>query len=405
VLVDVRKVSGSQILAAARGSVDLLAGGPNCQGVSQRGVRSPDDPRNFMFAEYVRLVSEVRPTAFLMENVPGLAHRHNFEVMSNIFESFKKLGYRCVADVLLAADYGVPQLRYRFVMIGTLNDMPLTLPAPSHTGEPGLFGCPYVTVWDAIGDLPQIDASRQKDQPLPYAAAPASDFQRYVRDGSEVVHNHICSATETINLDRARHVREGGNWKDIPASVLPDRFFVCRMTDHSTTYARLRRDQPAFTITALFGNITAGAFTHPLSNRALSIREGGRLQSFRDRFLFCGPRNSQYRQIGNAVPPLLGKAVAEHLRRLLSGERPAGLQPRITEAVLKDRRAWDRLPILTPRFRALFGAGTRWPAGWGPEPADYSEMLDKNYSLRQEFLPARVREQVRKKGRKKAAAS
>lgn len=398
---DVRTISGSRISAVAGGPVDLLAGGPNCQGVSQRGLRNPDDPRNFMFAEYVRLVSEVRPRMFLMENVPGLAHRHNFEVLGNIFESFQRLGYRCAADVLLAAHYGVPQLRYRFVMAGTRGDEPLTLPAPTHDGAGGLFGAPLVTAWDALSDLPAVDARRQKDTPLEYASDPVTEFQRYIREGSDAAHNHICSATEDINLTRASYVPEGGNWKNIPADVLPDRFFVCRMTDHSTTYARLRRDQPGFTITSQFGNITAGAFTHPLSNRSLTIREGARLQSFRDRFVFLGPRNSQYRQIGNAVPCLLARAVGEHLQALLRGGRPAGIAPRITEDVLKDKRAWDRLPVFTPRFKALFGTGTRWPVGWGPAPADLSDKLDTNYSLRPEFWPPRVREAVAKKGRRK----
>ena len=159
------------------------------------------------------------------------------------------------------------------------------------------------------------------------------------------------------------------------------------MTDHSTTYYRLRKDQPAFTITSLFGNITAGAFTHPVENRALSIREGARLQSFRDNFIFFGPSNSQYRQIGNAVPPLLAQAVARHVLALLKGESPSAIRPRINEKVLSDLKAWEALPVLTPRFKTLFGTGTRWPAGWGPEPRDYTIKIDDNYSLKQEFWP------------------
>jgi site-specific DNA-cytosine methylase len=120
---------------------------------------------------------------------------------------------------------------------------------------------------------------------------------------------------------------------------LPDRFFWCRMTDHSTTYARLRQNFPAYTITALFGNITAGAFTHPLQNRALSIREGARLQSFPDDVVFEGPRNSQYRQIGNAVPPLLAKRVGRHIRDLLEGKQVESRPPRITPSVLADSAA------------------------------------------------------------------
>ncbi len=387
---DVREVTGQHIESVAGKHIELVAGGPNCQGVSERGLRNPDDPRNFMFPEFVRLVSELRPRFFLMENVPGLAHRHNFHILQNIFSAFGTLQYRCAADVLLAADYGVPQLRYRFFMVGTLDpDVELSLPAPTHHGAANgeLFARRYVPVWDAIGDLPDVGAERQDDVPLPYESLPQTDYQRFAREGSTEVHNHICSATEKINLDRAQFIPEGGNWKDIPAKFLPPRFFTCRMTDHSTTYARLRRDQPSFTITSLFGNITSGAFTHPLRNRALTIREGARLQSFRDRFRFMGPRNSQYRQIGNAVPTLLGQAVGRHILRMSAGEKVASIRPRITDACLSDKRYWQSLPVLTPRFSSLFGTGTRWPIGWGPEPKDYATMLDNNYSLRQEFWP------------------
>jgi DNA-cytosine methyltransferase len=395
---DVRSVRGEEIQRQVGRRIDLVAGGPNCQGVSERGLRNPDDPRNFMFPEFVRIVSEIRPSYFLMENVPGLAHRHNYDILKTVFRSFQELGYNCAADVLLAAEYGVPQLRYRLFLIGTLESRPLTFPTPTHTADSGtLFGVPFVNVGNALGDLPAIDADHQHDISLPYAEAVAStEFRRYARGESDAVNNHCCSATQSINLRRASYIPEGGNWKNIPAELLPDRFFMCRMTDHSTTYYRLRRDQPGFTITSLFGNITAGAFTHPTSNRALSIREGARLQTFRDRFIFTGPRNSQYRQIGNAVPPLLSKAVASHILALLNGERISGFAPRITPDTLNDKRSWDALPVLTPRFKKLFGTGTRWPIGWGPQPDEYSELLDSNYSLRPEFWPEGLRKRHRK---------
>jgi hypothetical protein len=260
-----------------------------------------------------------------------------------------------------------------------------------------LFGSQFVSVGDAIGDLPEIAADCQEDSPRKYVEhEPTTEFRKYVRQDSEYVLNHCCTATQKVNLERASHIPEGGNWKNIPAKLLPDRFFTCRMTDHSTTYYRLRRDQPAFTITSLFGNITAGAFTHPLSNRALSIREGARIQTFRDRFVFKGPRNSQYRQIGNAVPPLLARAVGAHLLATMRGDRVPGFAPRITESTLADKRSWDALPVLTPRFKKLFGTGTRWPIGWGPEPANYADLLDDNYSLRPEFWPKNLKTSRRK---------
>ena len=390
---DVRDVDGSRIAAAVGGKLDLLAGGPNCEGVSQRGLRSPDDPRNFMFPEFIRLVSELKPRAFVMENVPGLAHRHNFGLLRSVFRAFRELGYRCAGDVLLAAEYGVPQLRYRFFLVGTLDGVDVSFPAPTHGPAGGAFSSRFLTVAEAIGDLPPIAAGRVEPEPLSYAGTQgdASDFARRLRSGSEGVFNHVSSNTQRVNLDRIKWVPEGGNWKDLPAEFLPDRFFRCRMTDHSTTYARLRRDQPSFTITGEFGNVTSGAFTHPTQDRALSVREGARLQGFHDQFRISGPRGSQYKQVGNAVPPVLADAVAGHLRRLLVGERVTGVQPRVTQAVLEDIRAWDAVPVLTPRFRPLFGLGTRWPKGWGPEPDDYTAALDGNYTLRPELRPANLR--------------
>lgn len=385
---DVRRTRGSTILAASGGRVDLLAGGPNCQGVSQRGLRSPDDPRNFMFPEFLRIVEEVAPRMVLMENVPGLAHRHNYALLRAIFESFRSVGYRCVADVLLAADYGVPQLRYRFVLIGTRGDEPLTLPAATHAADETIWQKRYVTLGEAIGDLP-LTPPKTSDE-VEYAKSAVTAYQRFIRDGAAGVTNHTCSATERINIERISKVPEGGNWKDIPADLLPPRFFECRLTDHSTTYARPRRDMPAFTITSLFGNVTAGAFTHPLRDRALTVREGARLQSFKDSFKFYGPSNAQYRQIGNAVPPLLGMAVGRHLRALLAGERPEGRTPRITWERLTDAQAWDALPVLTPRFKALFGSGTRWPKGWGDEPNNRSAVLDGNYKIKPKLRPRKV---------------
>jgi len=318
---DVREVSGNNISRAAGGPIALVAGGASAA-CARRTIHET-------FPEFVRLVSELKPAMFLMENVPGIAHRHNFALLRTIYGAFERLGYRCAGDVLLAADYGVPQLRYRFFLVGTLTDIDLTFPAPTHAPRPtqNLLVQPQVTVWDAIGDLPSIE-SRQADEPIAYASAPQTSYQRAMREGAgDVVTNHVCSAPDDINLRRAKF--EG---------------------------ARLRRDMPAFTITASFG-----AFTHPLDNRALSMREGARLQSFPDRFTFSGPRNSQYKQIGNAVPPMLGAAMARHLRELLAGGTPSGIRPRVTSTLLNDPRGGDALPVLTPRFKELFGQATRWP--------------------------------------------
>jgi hypothetical protein len=208
-----------------------------------------------------------------------------------------------------------------------------------------------------------------------------------MRQQSDRVYDNQVSATQEINLRRAYHVPEGGNWKDIPPHLLPPRFFECRLTDHSTTYARPRWDMPSYTITALLGNITSGAFTHPSQTRAFSVREGARLQSFPDAFRFAGPVNSKYKQIGNAVPPLLARAVGSHVVSLMNGEQVAAKVGRLDEALFSSDEHWDALPVLTPRFKALFGAGTRWPKGWGPEPKERAAVLDGNYKLKRKLRP------------------
>lgn len=386
--LDVREVDGPDVVAAVGGRVDVVIGGPNCQGVSERGMRDPDDPRNTMFWEFVRLIDELQPRAFLMENVAGLTHRHNFPMLKRIFREFGKRGYRCSADVLRAADYGVPQLRHRLVMIGVRGvDGEILFPRPTHGDVlaglpiPGILR-PHVTLREAIGDLPPIK-SGSGTEISSYGTEVQSDYQLAMRRGSNALYNHRSSDTAEINLQRISHVQEGGNWKDIPGHLLPPRFFQCRLTDHSTTYARLRWNHPAFTITALFGNVTAGAFTHPDQNRALSVREGARIQGYPDSFKFMGPLNSQYRQIGNSVPPILARAMAEHLRHFLeTGRFPDNsVAPRLTDSFIAEA-TWDDVPVLTPRYKNLFGFGTRWPKGWGPEPKNRADVLTDNYRLK-----------------------
>lgn len=364
---DIREVDGRHILEAA-GEVHLLAGGPSCQGLSQRGARDPNDPRNMMLREFLRLVGEVRPPCFLMENVAGLAHKHNLHLLRDLFDRFADLGYRCGADVLLAADYGVPQLRHRMFLIGRLGGE-VRFPAPTH--GPGN----YLTSWEAVEDMPL----ECRPGEVPYAGEAAGAYARSLRRADGVVGDHVCTKLTPINQARVDAVPPGGNWKDLPPHLLPERFFRYRMTDQSGTYARLRPDQPAFTITCRAGNVTCGTFIHPAANRSLSVREAARIQSFPDWFSPKGSLADKYRQVGNAVPPRLAAAVARAAVAPADGDVP----PRITGEVLADERKWGRL-VLTPRFQPLFGSGTRWPAGWGPE--DRSK-LDNNYSLKPEFRP------------------
>ena len=390
---DITEVTSDELRGAVEGDLDVLIGGPNCQGVSARGPRDPDDPRNLMFWEYVRAVEATQPKVFVMENVAGLTHRKNWPLLQEFVARLNALGYRCAGDVVRAADFGVPQLRYRFILVGVKDYQgSITFPKPSHTDVGSLKARsdnrlkPHVTLSEAISDLPRI-LSGGGAEVMPQTFEAESDYQRWARGNQTVVYNHRTSNTANINLERIAEIPEGGNWKDIPQNLLPPRFFKCRMTDHSTTYARLRWGHPSFTLTALFGNVTAGAFTHPEQNRALSVREGARLHGYPDRFRFMGPLNSQYRQIGNSVPPLLAKAFGDHIRDfLVSGTfENTGDNPRLNDTFIRNT-GWDNVPVLAPRYKGLFGEGTRWPKGWGPEPKDWSSALTDNYRLREPCL-------------------
>lgn len=332
---DIENIRAQDIFEAlGTEDVPLIIGGPNCQGVSLRGKRNPKDPKNKMFSHFHRLIQDVNPEWFLMENVPGLLHRHNRQMASDIFQAFENIGYRCGADVLLAADYGVPQLRYRLFLIGNRINAPLAFPTPTHS-------CPFEqlglddtifsqfkrespswnTVQDAIGDLPPLHNGGGQEilQGFFRSRSFPSDFIKWCRQNAKDLLNHVCHKTNQNNINLIKHIPQGKNWKSIPAEIRPPRFKRVALKDHTTTYGRLSWEMPARTITCYFNNITCGAFTHPEQHRGISIREGARLQSFPDNFRFFGTLARQYRQVGNAVPCLLASHIAKTLHELMLG--------------------------------------------------------------------------------------
>ena len=320
---NVENLTGRQILQlTGLSKVPLVVGGPNCQGVSLRGKRNPADPKNQAFFHFQRLIGELNPTWFIMENVPGLLHRHNRGLLRDILASFQSLGYRCGGEVLLAADYGVPQLRYRFLLLGTKGETDPVFPNPTHRcpidfrGNAKVVdnrpeqGQSWLSVESAIRDLPPIANGGGLDvQPYPDMKK-ISKYQRLLRRGSKKVNNHVCHKTPDHNIRLIKHIPAGRNWKSIPTEIRPERFNFVAEKDHTTTFGRLSWDMPSRTITTYFNNISSGAFTHPEQDRGISVREGARLQSFPDKFQFLGPLSRQYRQVGNAVPPLMAREVA-----------------------------------------------------------------------------------------------
>ena len=351
---DIREVDPTTVEDAV-GDVDVILGGPMCQGVSQRGARDPYDKRNFAFWAFADYVRRLKPRHFLMENVPAVASDvHNRRLAIAVFEELESLGYQLSAEVVCAAWFGVPQLRYRLVVLGALDHMPLFPPCVRAGIEGGTDENEFVTVGDAISDLPRVRSGGGTDcQPMPVSPTELSDYATLLRQDADHLYNHWSSDTARVNLDRIRHVPEGGNWHDIPLALLPPRFRDVRLSDHTTTYRRLDQRHPAHVITCLCGNVTAGAFTHPKQNRAITVREAARLQGFPDAHRFVGPKSSQYRQVGNAVPALMARALASTL--VDGAQQVDPWEGRITLDVLK-RHPDGRLPFtLAPRYKALFG--------------------------------------------------
>ena len=303
----VTEVTAESILQAIkpRRRLDLLIGGPSCQGVSPAGLRNPKDRRNDMLTAFIRLVRELKPRWFLMENVPGLTHANNRELLREIFKSLESIkGYQVSGNVLLAADYGVPQLRYRLFIVGTNTGSPIRFPLATHTPTAGADNnwSRYTTVKDAIYDL--VDRSPEQYD--------SKTLSRNIRKPeSALLSNHYCPNLSGLNKRRIKKIAPGQDWRFMPIRLLPERYFATRASDQKGAYGRLIWDWPAYTITNSCSNVTAGAFTHPDFDRVLSVREAARLQSFADNHVFYGSVGSQYEQVGNAVPPLLAKAVAE----------------------------------------------------------------------------------------------
>lgn len=336
---DVATLTAEEIYdAAGTREIDLIAGGPSCQGFSTHGKRIEDDPRNFLFREFARLVRQVRPRFFLMENVKGLLAYRDGYFRKAIEQSFGRAGYRVVSGTLCAADFGVPQLRHRVFFIGARIDDPvsLSLPMPTHGAGDGLFELrPYVTVDEAIGDLPLMDGDFSRSE-WKYASEPLSAYQAYVRRGvqSDTVTLHQANGLSEQARRIARYVQQGQGLRSVPVRMLPERFRRMRTIstgalrkDCTTLYHRLSPDRPAYTITCYFRNVASGPFLHPHEDRSLSTREAARFMSFPDNYVFEG--TGIPRQIGNAVPPLMARAVGQHILRMM-GRKVSPVDP-VTE--------------------------------------------------------------------------
>ncbi|MFA5135865.1 MAG: DNA cytosine methyltransferase [Patescibacteria group bacterium] len=300
---DIRNISGKKLLKHAKikssTNVVLLAC-PPCQGFSsaRRTSQRLKDPRNQLVWEFIRLVKEIEPVFFILENVPGLARGVGKPIFKSAVNELKAFGYHNFDyEIVDAADYGVPQRRHRLVFIGTrLPGLHVSIPNKTNqdpkSSDP--FLKPWKTVRDSISDLPSIKAGE--------------------KDKKDEL--HISANVSETNLKRLRHTpKDGGSRTNWPKEL----FLKCHLNvaGYKDVYGRMRWDVPSPTITGGCGMITKGRFGHPEQNRAISLREAARLQSFPDSFKFIGTFGEITKQIGNAVPPLLARRIAIAIKQML----------------------------------------------------------------------------------------
>ncbi|MEP1445548.1 MAG: DNA cytosine methyltransferase [Paraglaciecola sp.] len=333
VVGDVRQVCEinlKQKLGLKHGELDLLAGGPPCQGFSVNApIRDLDDERNHLFKDFLRVAAELLPKSILIENVPGIVSLGKGTVVQQIYKELINLGYSVEHKILYAGHYGVPQTRFRTIIIAVKGKKRISFPEPEYnsTAVANFAGSkelciklaplfaqdllPQTTVSDAIADLPIIE-SGSKNEPIEYASKVSSKYQSLLRGDSRLAHNHSCNGLGKINLERLKHIPQGGNWTNIPHEMLPKGMQRARRSDHTKRYGRLHPDGLCSTILTKC-DPHWGAFIHPTQDRVLSVREAARIQSFPDSYLFYGSLPQQYEQVGNAVPPLLAQRIGEKI--------------------------------------------------------------------------------------------
>lgn len=292
-----------QALHNGKKPVFVIMGGPPCQGfsLSNTRTRNMDNKKNFLFLEFVRFVKELRPEWFVLENVWGITNINEGKTQTMIEDCFRAIeGYDNISSsILWASDYGVPQNRNRFFMVGNRLGIDFKFPE-KHTIK--------VTVDEAINDLPSLQNGEMLDEAAyTLSLEDASDYERLMRQGSDKARQNYVSRNNDLVIERYKYIGQGQNWRAIPDHLMQN--YADKGRCHSGIYKRLRADQPSVVIS----NYRKSMLIHPYEDRGISVREAARLQSFPDTFIFEGPLMHIQQQIGNAVPPLLAKAVFQQI--------------------------------------------------------------------------------------------
>ena len=274
--------------------IDVVIGGPPCQGFSQKGKRLQlNDPRNFLFIRFVDFVKEFEPKFFVIENVPNIITTANGYFKEQIISAFSELGYKVSCGILCALDFGIPQDRKRAVFIGVKSEKQVELPSPTNES---------CNIKEAIYDLPFIKSGEGLEE-AEYDKKPNSLYQKKLRGKQTILHNHVATNHSKEALAKLSMIPKGKGKEVLPKELLTKSIY-------SGTWCRLLEEGYAPTITTRFDTPSSGRFTHPILDRCLTIREAARIQSFPDTFVFYGNRTSQMKQVGNAVPPILAYHIA-----------------------------------------------------------------------------------------------
>jgi len=301
IVSDIQNVNPTEV--AKKGDVFILFGGPPCQGfsTSNRKTRNDDNANNSLFREFLRFTMELYPKWILFENVEGIVNYNKGRIVENIKQSFNNLGYSVSEKILFASDYGVPQHRNRFFIVGNRKNIPFVFPNKLDT---------VITVGEAIGDLPLLDNGDNFNQ-LPYRVdTQPSIYAKKMREKSKMSLQNIVSKNFDYVIERYKYIQEGQNWKAIPPHLMSN--YKNKNNCHSGIYKRLKFNEPSVVIS----NYRKNMLIHPIQDRGLSVREAARLQSFPDNFIFEGSIHYIQQQIGNAVPPLLAKAIFEQILKI-----------------------------------------------------------------------------------------
>jgi DNA (cytosine-5)-methyltransferase 1 len=298
-------------------NADVIIGGPPCQGFSGIGKRDPNDSRSSLVYSYLNVVNKIQPKIFLFENVTGILSSKagdGSKVIDNLKLAFEDIGYHINIYTLNAADYGVPQRRKRVFIIGNNIGVDITAPPQTHfESEEG--NEKWVSSFEAISDL----ASPTEEGAVKYKHKPQNPYQAFMRTNAHKTTLHITPYSSPTDKAIITHIKPGGNYMDIPDSVSTKRIMYFKSTGgRTTTYGRLDPNKPNYTINTHFNRPNIGCNIHYEENRMITIREGLRFQSFPDDFeLVSKTQRNYYVQVGNAVPPLLARAWAEHLKKYL----------------------------------------------------------------------------------------